>query len=166
MDNQQAIATDLALGIKIGLYLGEGHFSVGKWKRANGQWQFTAEVGFSNSDPALLNHICDFLDAFPVGYHISQNANGCYQVKIQNFDGILQVLDVIEPHLFGNKKGEAGLLRRFIIGRNKARGGRGSKLSNAERSYTSEDHAVVEEKRLLRESSETIRFTRKCLAKI
>ena len=160
MDNQQAIGT------VVGLYLGEGHFSVGKWQRANGNWQFTCEVGFSNSDPALLNYICDFLDAFPVGYHISQNANGCYQVKVQNYDGILRVLDAVEPHLFGRKQAEAALLRRFILGRNKARGGRGSRLSNSDRSYTVEDHAIADEKRLLRESSETIRFTRKSIAKI
>src|SRR6266849_5833734 len=101
MDNQQAIGT------VVSLYLGEGHFSVGRWKRANGQWQFSAEVGFSNSDPALLNYICDFLDRLFVGFHISQNANGCYQVKVQQYDHIITVLDAIEPHLFGKKQAEA-----------------------------------------------------------
>jgi hypothetical protein len=153
MDNQQAIGT------VVGLYLGEGHFSVSKWQRANGKWQFNAEIGFSNSDPALLDYICDFLDSFPVGYHISQNANGCYQVKVQNQGHLVQLLDVLEPHLFGKKKAEAALLRRYIKSRDPRRGGRGSRLPNADRTYTEEDHAIADERRLLRESSETKSMT-------
>lgn len=154
MDNQQAIGTI------VGLYLGEGHFSVGRWKRANGQWQFSSEIGFSNSDPALLNYVCDFLDTIPAGFHISQNANGCYQVKVQNHEPIIRLLDILQPHLFGRKKEEAALLRRFVLGRLKAPGGRKSKVSNSARAYTAEDHAIYDEKQLLRESSETTRFTR------
>lgn len=153
MDNQQGIGTI------VGLYLGEGHFSVSKFQRANGKWQFGVEIGFSNSDPALLNYVCDFLDSFPVGYHISQNANGCYQVKVQRHMDIIAVLDKIESHLFGKKKAEAALVRRFINGRYGKASGR-----NVNRVYTEADHEIVAERRLLRDSSETTRFTRMSIA--
>jgi len=141
-------------------YMSEGHFTVSKFERANGKWQFAAEIGFSNSDPALVDYICSWLESIDAHHYINQNASGCYQLKVQRYGDIIKVLDVIESLLFGNKKAEAALVRRFATRRLKM-----VEQNNAARTYTQEDHDIVEAKRQLKqESSETLRVP-DCIAK-
>lgn len=132
----------------VGLYLGEGHFSISKHQRKNGKWQFGVEVGFSNSDPALIDYVCKWQDSIEVHHYIRQNAQGCYQIVVQHHEDVVRIIDILEPLLFGNKKAEAALVKRFVLGRI-AR----SKGSNEERGYTQEDHDLVDEARLRKSST-------------
>ena len=150
MDNQQAI------GKIAGLYLGEGHFVVSKYQRANGKWQFSAEIGFSNTDAELIHFVCDWLDAIGARFHMDQNSQGCWQVKVSRFESVLKMLDRMEPHLIGQKKAEAALLRRFVERR--------TALGNEKRGclnppYEEEDHAIVDAKRLLSASPQRLMST-------
>jgi hypothetical protein len=154
MDNQQAI------GKIAGLYLGEGHFSVAKWQRGSGKWQFQSEIGFSNNDPVLINFICDWLDNLEIRFHMSQNANGCWQVKVQRYDHLLKMLDILEPHLMGRKKAEAALVRRFATRRIELCGPRDQRKGGKTVPYDQEDHRIVDERLVLRESPETLSIPR------
>ncbi len=116
MDNPQATGENTmipTIEIIAGLYMGEGHFSVSKYQTKNKKWPFKAEVGFSNSDPALIDAVCSWLVSVGVHHWIRQNSQGCYQLVVQHHDAINTVIEHLEPHLFGNKKAEAALVKRF-----------------------------------------------------
>src|SRR5208337_4550806 len=110
MGNQQAIGELMNIETIAGLYMGEGHFSVAKYKTKT-SWSFKAEVGFSNSDAALVDFVCTWQDSIGVHHYIRQNAQGCYQVVVQHLDDILKVIECLEPYLFGSKKPEAALVK-------------------------------------------------------
>ena len=138
-----------------GLYLGEGHFTITKNQKGN-TWQFRAEVGFSNSDPALVEVICEWQESLGIHHHIRQNSQGCYQVVVQQHADVLKIIETLEPHLFGNKKPEAALVKRFVIHRMRPKDPSPVKLgNNSYNPITQEDHDFVDERRKLRESSET-----------
>lgn len=139
-----------------GLYLGEGHFSVSKLQNKNNKWQFTAEVGFSNSDPALIDTVCKWQESLGIHHHIRQNSQGCYQVIVHHYQDVIKIIEALEPHLFGNKKPEAALVKRFCLHRLRPKEVSPVKMGNNQHNpITQEDHDLVEEKRKLRESSET-----------
>ena len=155
MDNQQAIGiTQRIEGLLLGgLYSGEGHFSLWKAKRANGKWEIRSEIGFSNSDPALIWYVVKFMDDNGIRNHIRENSNGCFQVVVRRLEDMLKLLDRVEAFLLGNKIWEAALLRRFILNRMKyLKGG------NEARSLKESDFNIVEEGERFRESSETKRL--------
>lgn len=139
-----------------GLYMGEGHFSITRLKNKNDKFQFKAEVGFSNSDPALIDYVCSWLDSHGAHHYIRQSSNNCYQLVVQHYADILKVVVLLEPHIFGNKKAEMSLLKRFVLHRLRPKELPIIKLGNNQHNpYTDEDHHIVDEKRILRESSET-----------
>lgn len=138
----------------VGLYLGEGHFSVSKYQRKNKSWQFSAEIGFSNSDAALIDYVCTWLESVGVHHYIRQNAQGCYQVVVQHYTDVLVLVETLEPLLFGNKKAEAALLRRFVLHRLRPKSTGETKLGNNQHNpYTEEDHRIVDEARLRKSST-------------
>jgi hypothetical protein len=142
--------------IMAGLYMGEGHFSVSKSQRKNKAWQFTAEIGFSNSDPALIDAVCSWLEALDIHHYIRQNSQGCYQLAVQHYADILKLVKALEPHLFGSKKAEAALVKRFIEHRTRPKEVKEKKMGNNQFNPIDQtDHDIVAEKRNLRESSET-----------
>ena len=157
MDNQQAI------GKIAGLYLGEGHFILSK-KKEKTNWKFHAEIGFSNTDPALIHFICDWLDGLGARYFMHQNSNGCWQIRVTRHVALLAMLNEMEPHLIGRKKHEAALVRRFVEHRirlNSQKLARIKKLGNNQFSpYGEFEHALCDEKLALRESSETMSIPR------
>ena len=139
-----------------GLYLGEGHFTITKNKTKGDKWQFRAEVGFSNSDPALIDAVCEWQESLGIHHHIRQNSQGCYQLIVHHYGDILKIIETLEPHLCGNKKPEASLVKRFVLHRLRPKEKLGKKLGNNQfNPITQEDHDLVEQKRILRESSET-----------
>lgn len=138
-----------------GLYLGEGHFSISK-NQIGTKWQFKAEVGFSNSDPALIDAVCEWQESLGIHHHIRQNSQGCYQIIVHHYADILKVIEILEPHLFGNKRPEAALVKRFILHRLRPKEEVSAKMGNNQfNPITQKDHDFVDEKRRLRESSET-----------
>jgi hypothetical protein len=148
MGNPQAIREHMNIETVVGLYLGEGHFSISKFQRKNSKWQFGVEVGFSNSDPSLIDYVCQWQESLGIHHYIRQNSQGCYQIVVQHHEDVLHIIDVLSPYMFGNKKAEAALVKRFVLGRI-AR----SKGNNKERGYTQEDHDLVEEARLCKSST-------------
>lgn len=139
-----------------GLYMGEGHFSVSKWQRKNKAWQFTAEVGFSNSDPALIDAVCSWLESLDIHHYIRQNSQGCYQLIVQHHMDILKLIIILEPYIFGNKKPEAALVKRFVEHRMRPKEVGVKKMGNNQHNPIDQiDHDIADEKRNLRESSET-----------
>lgn len=148
MDNQQAI--EIMLG---GLYSGEGHFSLWKEARANGRWELRSEIGFSNSDPILIWYVIRIMDERGIRNFIRENSNGCFQVIVRRLDDMLKLLDLVEMNLLGRKVAEAALLRRFIVNRLKYQTG-----GNAARKCNESDFAIIAERELFRESSETKRL--------
>src|ERR1700676_2252477 len=109
MDNQQA-----TLRI-VGLYLGEGHFILTKRLRKNGKWDINAEVGFTNSDAALIDLVCEFLEEHNIAHHIGKTKETCYQVRVCRHKDIKNLLDIFIPFMHGNKSAEARLLYRYVL---------------------------------------------------
>jgi hypothetical protein len=158
MDNPQAIGETMIPNVEIiaGLYLGEGHFSVWKEQKKNNKWQFSAEVGFSNTDPILVDAICEWQGSLGIHHHIRQNSQGCYQIIVHHYDEVLKMVEILEPYLFGKKKAEAALVKKFVLHRLRPKEVRPVKLgNNGHNPYTQEDHDIADAKRNLRESSET-----------
>lgn len=146
----------MMIEIIAGLYLGEGHFSVSKRQRKNKSWEFTAEVGFSNTDPAFIDYVCSWQEFLGIHHHIRQNSQGCYQVVVHHLEDILKVILQLEPHLFGQKKSEAALVKRFVMHRLRPKELVRKKLGNNQfNPFTQEDHDICDEKLKLRESSTT-----------
>jgi hypothetical protein len=138
-----------------GLYLGEGHFTITKNQKGK-MWQFRAEVGFSNTDPALIDAVCEWQESLGIHHHIRSNSQGCFQIIVHHYADILKAIEVLEPYLVGNKKAEASLVKRFVLHRLRPKEKLGTKLGNNQfNPITQEDHNIVEEKQKLRESSET-----------
>jgi hypothetical protein len=133
-----------------GLYSGEGHFSLWRNPRKNGKFELRSEIGFSNSDPALIWYVVNIQDENGIRNHIRENSNGCFQVVVHHHEDMLKLLDLVEKNLIGRKIAEAAILRRFIVNRMKY-----TKGGNEARRYTEEDLAIVAEKERFGESSET-----------
>jgi hypothetical protein len=152
MDNQQAIE------IVAGLFLGEGHFTLGK--TVNGKnIILTPDVGFTNSDPALIHYICDWLDSLELHFHMHMNhpksyrAGNCWTIQIRRLECAKKILNVLLPHLFGQKLHQAALVLRFV----------NSRLSYKKRNhepYSDEERSLYEQRVALRESSETMSIPR------
>jgi hypothetical protein len=163
MDNQQATSRIA------GLYLGEGHFSLAKTPRSTGKWNIKTEIGFSNTDPALVDLVCEFLDVNDVKHHIGMNNSTCYQVRVTRHEEIKKLLDILLPYLYGRKSAEAKLLYRFTtralakLSAPVESGSGGGQFAGFERrrknmAFDAEDIAMADEKESLRESSETTRI--------
>jgi len=146
MDNQQTTAAIIA-----GLYMGEGHFTLRRQRHAGSGETMHIDVGFSNTDPALVDFVCKWLDENQISHFIAMNNSTCYQVKVGRHTHVLCLLDLIQPFMIGTKLAEIHLLRTFIQRRLLRRGG------NEARRYDEIDRQIAEEKDQLRELSETKR---------
>jgi len=165
LDNQQATSR------VAGLYLGEGHFILTKRPRSNGKWDIETQVGFTNTDPSLVDLVCSFLEKYGIGHHIGTTNPTCYQIRVNRHEEIKKVLDVLLPYLYGRKLAEARILYRYVVKsidkRNKPieriKGSgklSGLKKWREQRSFDEEDLAMCDAKSSLKESSETIRVPR------
>ena len=162
LDNQQATSR------VAGLYLGEGHFVLSKKPRQNGRWNIDAEIGFSNTDPDLVDLVCAFLDDRGVAHHVSMNNADCYQIRVMRHPEVKKLLEMLMPYLYGRKLAEARIVYRFVIkavakmqkpvpsipGSGKYAG---FQRRNANLQFDEQDVALADEKQALKESSETIR---------
>jgi hypothetical protein len=145
MDNQQATL------VIAGLYLGEGHFTLMLNKNGRGKMQFHTEVGFTNQDPSMIDFVCGWLEENQIPHFIHGCTGSCYQLKVQRFEPIVRLINILEPYMLGKKLAEARILRRFVLRRMEKRGG------NKDRMYDETDHADFKERQSLRESPETTR---------
>ncbi len=146
MSNQQTTAAIIA-----GLYMGEGHFILRRQRHGTSGDTMHVDVGFSNTDPALIDFVCEWLNENQIAHFIALNNSTCYQVRIGRHTHVLCLLDLIQPFMIGTKLAEIKLLRSFIQRRFLRRGG------NEARKYDEGDYAIGEEKDRLRELSETKR---------
>jgi hypothetical protein len=143
MDNQQVTL------IIAGLYLGEGHFTLSRYERAKGKWQYNCEVGFTNQDPTFIEFVAKWFDEQKIAHFISMSTNDAYQIKVTRYEEINRLINILTPYLIGLKLANAQLLQRFVKRR----------MSNgkAQVPYDSTDSQIFEEKAKLKGSSETTR---------
>ncbi len=150
MVNQQAT------GIVAGLYMGEGHFILYRQDRNNGKFEIHAEAGFSNTDPALIDMVCGWLEAHDIAHAIIQVSNS-HTLRVSRHSQMIKLIDILEPYMFGQKLHEARLVRRYAAKRILLGSGKGSHSGNNARKYDDGDLMLCAEKLRLKESSEATR---------
>lgn len=151
MDNEQAIV-QVAM-----LYVGEGHFTLRAAldKRSNRR-SFKTEVGFTNSEPILLDFVCTWLRKNDIRHSMRQCTGckrPCFQIHVQKFGEIVRLINLIEPWMLGEKKAQARILRAFCLKRLEKK----NKGANCQRHYDASDEHFLTEKQSIRESSEATR---------
>jgi hypothetical protein len=150
-DNEQAIAMVACL------YVGEGHFTMGRAKNGRNGSSIKIEVGFTNSEATLIDFICSWLTNYGIAHFIREctgTKRPCYQVVIQRLGPIIRLVNLIEPFMLGEKKAQARILRRFCMRRLEKK----NVGANSVRKYDEIDESMLQTRNSLRESSEAIRI--------
>lgn len=170
MDNPQG---NFEVAWLAGIWDGEGSIGV---KQTTGRSSFSPRVSMVNTNPAILNRVCDILDGAGIGYHMNEKGEGgfpgsrkqCWTIQVGTMSGAFKFLSLIGDHLVG-KKEQALLLRRFLDSRLKTMGNgdiekgfrRKGGYGNKKIAYTPDELETVcqiyEANGDQRQSSETIR---------
>lgn len=170
MDNPQG---NFDVAWLAGTWDGEGSIAV---KQGTGRSSFSPRVSMVNTNPAILNKVCEILDEAGIGYHMSEKGTGgfpgstkqCWSIVIGTMAGAFKFLSLVGDFLVG-KKEQAILLRRFLDSRLRAMGNgdiekgfvRKGGYGNKQIAYTPEELEtlcqIYEANGDQRKSSETIR---------
>lgn len=155
MDNQQAIS----LSWLAGFLDGDGSISIAKRNRGKNV-NMKPYVVFSNSDPLTIEEVAKILTDNHVGHYVSwtkQRGLGTKPrgaVSVFGFKRVLSLLELLIPHIRGNKKQQAEITKAWIEYRLE-NGGTGKHSS-----YTDYDGMVYAKVAGLKreQASETIRL--------
>lgn len=118
MDNPQG---NFEVAWLAGIWDGEGSIAV---KQGTGRNTFSPRVSMVNTNPAILNRVCEILDGAEIGYHMNERGPGgfpgssrqCWIIQIGTMSGAAKFLSLVGEHLVG-KREQALLLKRFLDSR-------------------------------------------------
>ena len=159
MDNPQVTAVELAW--LAGIWDGEGTISV---RRSKPIKQLSPRCSMVNTNPLILERVCDILTRLGIRYHLREKGPGgfegsikqCWIISMDSLTSADQFLHHLKPYLVG-KYPQACLLERFVVSRLARKHKKALHLAP----YSREELQVIEELYTVngnqRGTSETIR---------
>lgn len=119
MDNQQE--RSLSIEWAAGLIQGEGHFGFLVWQRRKDSMVFFPVFQISMKDEWAIRKLSDVLLKHDIPVTIprapSLQRAGMYRIAIRGHGRLTRLLDVVMPHLGGDKKTSARFVQDWLISR-------------------------------------------------
>lgn len=120
MDNQQELKSNYKEAWLAGMFNGDGCFSL-TFRQRKGILKCDLSLTITQTDPSIIEEVSNILNKqlninpsiqtyVPTGAGKKEK----YNLRINKMSQILSVIDLILPHMIGNKRAQASLMKRYI----------------------------------------------------